>query len=78
VPQHLRDAHYPAAKGLGHGEGYVYPHDAPGGWVPQTYRPPEVAGRVYYEPTGRGADVAREPGSAVTDQPTRDEADERG
>ncbi|MBA4030267.1 MAG: AAA family ATPase, partial [Planctomyces sp.] len=35
VPNHLRDGHYPGAKRLGHGEGYIYPHDAPGGWVKQ-------------------------------------------
>ena len=28
VPKHLRDAHYPGAKTLGHGKGYRYPHDA--------------------------------------------------
>ena len=28
VPPHLRDAHYPGAKRLGHGKGYVYPHDS--------------------------------------------------
>ena len=27
VPKHLRDAHYPGAKRLGHGKGYKYPHD---------------------------------------------------
>lgn len=27
VPVHLRDAHYPGAKMLGHGVGYDYPHD---------------------------------------------------
>jgi putative ATPase len=54
VPRHLRDAHYPGAARLGHGEGYRYPHDYPhdelGGWVEQEYRPPEVAGRRYYRP----------------------------
>ena len=29
VPAHLRDAHYAGAEGLGHGEGYRYPHDFP-------------------------------------------------
>ena len=29
-PKALRDAHYPGAKKLGHGEGYIYPHDDPG------------------------------------------------
>src|SRR5699024_10061178 len=27
VPTHLRDAHYPGAKELGHGQGYKYSHD---------------------------------------------------
>src|SRR3954454_21760396 len=56
VPQHLRDASYYAAKKLGHGQGYDYPHDDPRGWVPQSYRPPEVEGRTYYEPSEHGAE----------------------
>ncbi len=56
VPAHLRDASYRAARSLGHGAGYDYPHDDPRGWVPQEYRPPEVAGRVYYEPSKLGAE----------------------
>ena len=43
---------------LGHGEGYRYPHDDPRGWVEQDYRPPQVAGRVYYEPSDHGAEAA--------------------
>jgi len=35
---------------LGHGQGYKYPHDYPGGWVEQQYLPDELAGTVYYEP----------------------------
>ncbi|MFA5882229.1 MAG: replication-associated recombination protein A [Acidimicrobiia bacterium] len=50
VPAHLRDAHYPGAARLGHGEGYRYPHDEPSGWVEQEYRPAEVAGRRYFDP----------------------------
>jgi putative ATPase len=57
VPVHLRDAHYPGAARLGHGDGYEYPHAHPGGWVDQQYRPPEAATHRYYEPTGHGADV---------------------
>ena len=49
VPVHLRDAHYQGAKSLGHGKGYEYPHDHPGGWVEQQYRPDEVQQRRYYE-----------------------------
>lgn len=60
VPAHLRDAHYKGAASLGHGQGYVYPHDHPEGWVPQQHRPPEAAGNVYYEPSDHGdeADLA--------------------
>jgi putative ATPase len=75
VPSHLRDSHYPGAQHLGHGEGYVYPHDTPEGWVPQEYRPAEIADSIYYSPTGRGADVDRRPGVATT---TTGDADERG
>ena len=56
VPAHLRDASYRSARSLGHGVDYEYPHDDPRGWVPQQYRPPEVAGRVYYEPSEHGAE----------------------
>lgn len=54
VPTHLRDAHYPGAKRLGHGKGYVYPHDLEVGVATQQYLPDELRGRRYYEPTGRG------------------------
>ena len=66
VPAHLRDAHYPGAAELGHGEGYRYPHDAPGGWLPQEHRPSEVADRQYYRPTGHGDDVPSHPGHEAT------------
>ncbi|MBO0826336.1 MAG: replication-associated recombination protein A [Streptosporangiales bacterium] len=56
VPPHLRDAHYPGAQQLGHGTGYVYPHDRPGGVVRQQYAPDTVADREYYHPTDRGAE----------------------
>jgi putative ATPase len=62
VPSQLRDAHYRGAAALGHGEGYRYPHAAPGGWVEQEYRPSDLADRVYYEPTGRGSDTPFQPG----------------
>ena len=54
VPIHLRDAHYQGAASLGHGDGYQYPHDDPTGWVPQQYRPDEVASNVYWEPSEHG------------------------
>jgi putative ATPase len=56
VPAHLRDASYYSARKLGHGAGYDYPHDDPRGWVPQDYRPPELQGRAYYEPSDHGSE----------------------
>jgi putative ATPase len=66
VPAHLRDAHYPGAAQLGHGEGYRYPHAEPGGWVDQDYRPPETSEHRYYRASGRGEDVERAPDAAAT------------
>ena len=56
-PDHLRDAHYPGAKRLGRGEGYVYPHDEPGGVADQELAPPELRGVRFYEPTDRGLEA---------------------
>lgn len=58
VPAVLRDAHYPGAQLLGHGEGYRYPHDDPSGWVPAQYLPAELVGRRYYRPSPHGAEGA--------------------
>ena len=57
VPIHLRDGHYKGAKSLGHGQGYEYPHEQPEGWVDQQYRPAELEGRVYYEPSPHGGEA---------------------
>jgi len=54
VPAPLRDAHYPGAKRLGHGQGYRYPHDEPIGVVEQQYLPDPLVAREYYRPTERG------------------------
>lgn len=58
VPKYLRDAHYPGAGALGHGTGYKYPHDYPGGWVQQQYMPDELIGHKYYFPKDIGAEKA--------------------
>jgi putative ATPase len=52
-PASLRDAHYRAAAALGHGEGYVYPHDDPRGFEVD-HLPDELKGRRYYRPSGKG------------------------
>lgn len=52
VPAHLRDAHYKGAAALGHGKGYVYPHDVDGGVARQSYR--QAGAPRYYVPSGHG------------------------
>jgi putative ATPase len=48
-PKELRDSHYPGAKKLGHGTGYVYPHDDPAGFEVD-HLPDELKGKKYYRP----------------------------
>lgn len=58
VGTHLRDGHYRGAKSLGHGVGYLYPHDDPRGWVDQEYLPPNLSGTRFYEPSTHGEEAA--------------------
>ena len=51
VPPHLRGTGYPGAEKLGHGAGYLYPHDFPGHYVEQEYLPKELSGVKYYIPS---------------------------
>lgn len=57
VPAHLRDGHYKGAAKLGHAQGYVYPHDVPGGIAAQQYAPDAVRDKRYYRPTRYGAEA---------------------
>ena len=57
VPVYLRDTSYSGASKLGHGKGYLYPHDFPGHWVRQEYMPPSLKGRRYYIPSDQGQEA---------------------
>lgn len=50
IPPYLRDQHQP----MDAHEGYCYPHDYPGGYVPQRYLPLDMEEKTYYRPTDRG------------------------
>ncbi len=78
VPKHLRDASYKGAARLGHGKGYVYPHNEPGGWVEQQYRPAHLEGRSYWEPTGRGQDKRRQAGPGAVQRDAGEDAASAG
>jgi putative ATPase len=57
-PKALRNGSWYGRR-LGHGEGYVYPHDDPEGFE-TSYLPEELEGRRYYEPSGSGEESADE------------------
>ncbi len=54
VPSSLKDASYKSAAKLGHGKGYIYPHDYEGSFVKQQYLPDSVNSDRYYYPTKNG------------------------
>ena len=55
IPAHLKNPPSElAARTLGHGQGYKYPHDFPEAYVPQQYLPDNLVGRRYYRPKGEG------------------------
>jgi putative ATPase len=47
VPKHLKDSHYPAAKKMGFGAGYKYPHSFKDGFVAQEYLPGVLKDKYY-------------------------------
>jgi putative ATPase len=54
VPLHLRNAVTGLAAQLGHGEGYVYAHDAPGGVARIDCLPPELRDAQFFAPGEAG------------------------
>ncbi len=55
VPLHLRNAPTALMKGLGHGAGYRYAHDEPGGYAAgERYLPDGLEGMRFYTPVDRG------------------------
>lgn len=54
VPRKLRNQVTGLDRRMGHGQGYKYPHDFEGHYVPERYLPRELAGQRFYEPSGSG------------------------
>jgi len=58
VPAKLRPSST-AGRTVGHGEGYKYPHDFEGAYVPQDYLPDALVGETIYEPGDSGFEIGR-------------------
>ena len=54
VPAKLRPSSNAAGRQFGHGEGYKYPHDFEGAYVPDDYLPEPLIGTQIYEPSDAG------------------------
>ncbi len=50
VPRHLQNKHFDGEDARVKGQHYLYPHDYPNSYVPQTYLPKEMEGTTYYAP----------------------------
>jgi putative ATPase len=67
-PAALRSAAYPGARKLGRGQGYLYPHEHDAGFQVDCL-PEQLAGSVYYEPSGIGEEVDVERSARATELP---------
>lgn len=58
VPVHLRNAPTRLMRELGYGKAYRYAHDEPDAYAAgETYFPPEMGERQYYQPVPRGLEI---------------------
>jgi len=57
VPKKLLNAVSGLQKAMGHGQGYKYPHDFAGNYVPDDYLPDELVGVRLYQPVRSGAEA---------------------
>ncbi|OGR10841.1 MAG: AAA family ATPase [Deltaproteobacteria bacterium RIFOXYB12_FULL_58_9] len=57
VPAKLKNAATNLNKSLGYSKGYKYPHNFDGNYVPETYLPDALTGRVYYQPSDQGEET---------------------
>jgi putative ATPase len=54
VPARYRPGSTATDRAMGHGQGYKYPHDFEGAYVPEDYLPDAIVGSKIYEPTESG------------------------
>jgi putative ATPase len=54
VPARYRPGSTALDRAMGHGQGYKYPHDFTGNYVPEDYLPDEIVGERIYKPNDSG------------------------
>jgi putative ATPase len=54
VPARYRPGSTALDRSMGHGQGYKYPHDFEGHYVPEDYLPDAIVGETIYEPSESG------------------------
>ncbi|NOZ02812.1 MAG: replication-associated recombination protein A [Deltaproteobacteria bacterium] len=54
VPMHIRNAPVKGMAAMGYGQGYAYPHDYEGHWLPENYLPEALRDSRFYEPSEAG------------------------
>jgi putative ATPase len=54
VPARYRPGSTALDRSMGHGQGYKYPHDFEGNYVPEDYLPDEIVNETIYEPSASG------------------------
>ena len=57
VPAKLRNPSSGLGRAMGHGQGYRYPHNFDGHYVPEVYLPDRLAGERFYEPSDSGVEA---------------------
>ncbi len=57
VPLHLRNAPTSLLSDLGYGKEYKYAHEYPEHFIKESYLPPELEEKIYYQPSKQGKEV---------------------
>ena len=68
VPARFRPGSTALDRAQGHGQGYKYPHDFEGQYVPEDYLPDQLAGTRLYEPSDSGHEAEHQRRRAELDE----------
>lgn len=72
VPARYRPGSTALDRSMGHGQGYKYPHDFDGHYVPEDYLPESLVGETIYEPTESGFEAELKERRRAIDEKKKD------